>query len=137
MPLVLNQPTPFKINDHVSVTLIHGPSLRKSAHGFVYMKEMAPVNQALAEGDQTDHIYVAFDDVGVYASWLSRGSMILYNNQKYVVQTMRRSDNGTVESLDVYAYSGMMSLRPVVENISSKDIRAMLIWLVAFDMTQM
>lgn len=145
MPLLLNRPTPFKINDRVSVTLIHGTSATsRTAIGTVCMKKMAPVNRALPEGDQTDHIYVSFDDaaVNVYADWLQRGSMILCripeddnegpfcDNLEYVIDTIRRSNDGTVESMEVYSYSGFRQIK----TIALQDIRAMLIWLVAYDM---
>jgi hypothetical protein len=96
------------------------------------MKEMGPLNAALANGDHTDHIYVAMDNRHVYAEWLKRGSNILCDGtSKYVVQVIHR--DGTLE---IYPYS-LASLRPDGRRIISlDDVSAMLIWLVAYDMSK-
>ena len=131
---LLNRPSPFRPYDRVCVSETRNRD-EPAQVGTVYMKVMAPVNAALADGDQTDHIYVAFDDRGVYARWLQRGSTILNDGATtpYVVDTIHRAKDGTVTSLDIYPYS-LTNLRPVVHNISLNQIHAMLIWLVAYEM---
>ena len=131
--LILNSPTPYRVNDRVCVKDTTQPA-EPFYNGTVFTKFMAPVNAALASGDQTDHIYVAFDDRGVYAHWLRRGSNIIHDGiHKYVVDTIHRGKDGTITSLDVYPYS-LTNLRPIVCNISLHQINAMLIWLVAYEM---
>lgn len=131
--LILNRPSPFNPTDRVSVTNTLKPN-EPLQIGTVYMKVMAPVTAAFAKGDQTDHIYIAFDDRGVYARWLQRGSNILYDGVvQYVVDTIHRDNYGAVTSLDIYPYS-LINLRPVVCSISLHQINAMLIWLIAYEM---
>jgi len=131
--LILNRPSPFQPLDRVSVRDTTNPD-EPLQIGTVYMKVMAPVNSAFAHGDQTDHIYIAFDDRGVYARWLNRGSNILCDGVIHcVIEKIHRNKDGVVTSLDIYPYS-LVNLRPVIRNISLHQIHAMLIWLVAYEM---
>ena len=134
MPLILNEPLPFSPLDRVAVVTTTNESEQQL--GTIYMKEMAPLNSALPGGDQTEHIYVAFDNQEVYSPWLQRGSNILLDGtKKYVVETIHRNRNGSVTCLDIYPYWMGGCFRPLIcLRISIQDIHAMLIWLVAYDM---
>jgi len=128
--LLLNVPTIFQCGDRVRVC--DTTSLEERL-GTVLIKEMAPVNAALARGDKTDHIYVQMDDVNVYSKWLLRGSNIIVGCHKYIVETLFRDKHDILFELDVYPYS-LHELRPICQRISLANVDAMLIWLVGYDM---
>jgi hypothetical protein len=92
---------------------------------------MAPVNRAQKNGDQTEYIYVKFEDRSAYSSWLQRGSSVMIQRkyrsiQKYI---LCQFDDSRVTAIN--DNGGYLMNIPEVE-ISADDIDSILIWRVAY-----
>jgi hypothetical protein len=92
--------------------------------GIIHHLEMAPINRAIPRGDQTEHIYVRFNDSSVYRRWLKRGSPIMVNSEKHVILEI----NDYNDSLVVARDDGTYMINPIERNIKPNAIDSMLIW---------
>jgi hypothetical protein len=105
--------------------------------GTVFFVEHLPINRAYAHGDSTDYIYVKLDHEQTYARWLARGSFVhIEGYDRCVVQEVGRHD-GVFQYLDVYKDDRSLHLRPNVFRVSATAVRAMLIWLVAYQLQKL
>jgi len=96
--------------------------------GIIHHLEMAPINRAIPHGDQTEHIYVRFNDKSVYRRWLKRGSPIMVNSEKHVILEV----NDYNDSLVVTRDDGTYTINPIKHNITPNLIDSMLIWRVGY-----
>ena len=124
----LNTRSEFCVGDVVNVTR---KETGKRFKGVVSFLEMAPVNRAQKNGDQTEYIYVKFEDRSAYSSWLQRGSSVMIQRkyrsiQKYI---LCQFDDSRVTAIN--DNGGYLMNIPEVE-ISADDIDSILIWRVAY-----
>jgi len=124
----LNTCSEFCVGDVVNVTF---DGTGKRFKGVVSFLEMAPVNRGIKNGDQTEYIYVKFEDRTAYSSWLTRGSAVMVQRKyrsikKYI---LCQFDDHRITA--IHDDGGYLQNALEVE-ISEDDIDSMLIWRAAY-----
>lgn len=125
---LLNMRSEFCVGDVVNVTRVE---TGKQFKGVISFLEMGPVNRGIKNGDQTEYIYVKFEDRTAYLSWLTRGSAVMVQRKyrsikKYIL--CQFEDNHVTA---IHDDGGYLINIPEVE-ISADDIDSMLIWRAAY-----
>jgi hypothetical protein len=124
----LNTRSEFYVGDVVNVTR---DETGKKFKGVISFIEMAPVNRSQKNGDQTEYIYVKFEDRSAYSSWLTRGSSVMlqrkYRSVKKYILCQLDDDRMTAIRDD-----GGYLINIAEVEISEDDIDSMLIWRVAY-----
>ena len=125
----INVPSEFLLGDVVEVTHIRSGEKYK---GVISYLEMAPINRGVPNGDQTEYIYVKFEDKIVYTKWLSRGSPIMVQRkfksiQKATIRTMTPTMTAANEGFHCEPEYPILP----------EDVDSMLIWRVAYSIQKL
>ena len=125
----INVPSEFLLGDVVEVTHVRSGEKYK---GVISYLEMAPINRGVPNGDQTEHIYVKFEDKDVYTKWLWTGSPVMVQRkfksiQKATIRTMKQT---MTAANDGFLYEPEYPILP-------EDIDSMLIWRVAYSIQKL
>jgi len=129
----LNTRSEFCVGDMVNVT--HN-NTGQQFKGVVSFLEMAPINRSIKNGDQTDYIYVKFEDREVYSTWLQRGSAVMVQRKYRSIQKYVICQFEDVCVTAIHDTGGYLMNIPEVE-ISIDDIDSMLCWRVAYTIEKM
>jgi hypothetical protein len=129
----LNMRSEFCVGDVVNVTYNNTGQQFK---GVVSFLEMAPINRSIKNGDQTDYIYVKFEDRDVYSTWLQRGSAVMVQRKYRSIQKYILCHFDDVRITAIHDDGGYL-VNALEAEISADDIDSMLIWRVAYSIEKM
>lgn len=124
----LNARSEFRVGDIVNVTR---EETGKRFKGVVSFLEMGPVNRAKKTGDQTEYIYVKFEDRSAYSMWLQRGSSVMVQRKYRSLQKCILCQFDDARVTAIHDDGGYLINIPEVE-ISANNIDSILIWRVAY-----
>jgi hypothetical protein len=123
---LLTEPHNFKKGDVVIVVERNHPKI--SYEGKIYSIINKPENEFIKPTPYVDYFYIQFPD-SVYHELLQRGFEILYRNRPVIIGTIHRNPTANyIEKL----YTQEKYCKVEVE-IDIKDINAILVWRIAFD----
>jgi len=135
---ILNIRTGLIVNDRVLVTERH---TNVSFEGVVVYTEVAPINAAFPNGNSTEYIYVKFDDLSAYQTWLKRGSPLIVMKEsrsldKCVVREIIIEDEKMKELVVANEYRVIKPINIFNREykIGPNEIDSMLVWRVAYNL---
>jgi len=117
----------MRTGDRVYVSKKYGNSDKHE--GMIHYVEMAPMNRGIPRGDQTEHIYVKFNNPDIYRRWLRRGSPIMVNSEKHVILEVNDYNDSFVIAKEDGPHN---MINPIKQNIKPSSIDSMLIWRAGY-----
>jgi len=83
--------------------------------------------------------YVALDDPAAYDELLLQGWVLFCKirgiSERCSIREIKKDDTGAIQTLTVVKENGVITLYPTSYQVSKEDIKSIMIYLVAFDMT--